>query len=382
MTMSTATAERRETETVQVRTVDCDVHLTPTSPSEIIELMPEPYRSQMARRRRKGGEREAYGAYWNSRRLDSFGPSGNPPGSDPEMVYKQLLVEAGVDLAMILPSARMLVDPVLNAEISKAYNIWLSETWLSKWNLDGRFFGSTVVSLATPAAALRELQAWGPAPRFKQLIVGHHSDRPFGYPQYEPIWEAAARHNLPVAVHFTGHGAQALGGSPVGRFIRYVEYHSVAFPLNYSGHLISLLCSGVFDRHPNLRFVLVEGGFLWHRPFMARLAHDWKLLRGEIPAAAADPMDYVRNNIRFTTQPIEESDSPRDVARLLQLAEADKTLMFSSDYPHFDYDEPSRTLPRGLDDHTRSRVMAENARELYDLPAVRPRTANDVDRSE
>ena len=126
---------------------------------------------------------------------------------------------------------------------------------------------------------------------------------------------------------------------------------------------------GAFDRHPDLRVVFVEGGFLWHRPVIARLARHWDHFQKELEAAKDDPFDYMRQNVRFTSQPIEE------VARLLELAEANKTLMFSSDYPHYDYDEPKLVLPRGVSEETRRRIMCENARELYDLPRTRPVTA-------
>jgi hypothetical protein len=43
---------------------------------------------------------------------------------------------------------------------------------------------------------------------------------------------------------------------------------------------------------------------------------------------------------------------------------ADETLVFASDYPHWDWDEPSTVLA-GFDPALRQRVMVENARALY-----------------
>jgi predicted TIM-barrel fold metal-dependent hydrolase len=64
----------------------------------------------------------------------------------------------------------------------------------------------------------------------------------------------------------------------------------------------------------------------------------------------------------------------------MELAEANRILMFSSDYPHYDFDHPARALPKGLSKETRRRVMCENARELYDLPATRPAAPCEVTR--
>ena len=96
------------------------------------------------------------------------------------------------------------------------------------------------------------------------------------------------------------------------------------------------------------------------------------------PGRRDDPFDYVREQVRFTSQPIEETDDPTEVGRLFALAEADRTLMFSSDYPHYDFDEPRRAMPRGVDATLRQRVMAGNAQELYGLPATRPAQAAEV----
>ena len=49
---------------------------------------------------------------------------------------------------------------------------------------------------------------------------------------------------------------------------------------------------------------------------------------------------------------------------LCEIIQADRTLMFSSDYPHWDFDEPRHaltSLPTGV----RERVRAQNAVETY-----------------
>jgi predicted TIM-barrel fold metal-dependent hydrolase len=292
------------------------------------------------------------------------------------VVYEQLFEDAGVDLALLVPAGRYTVDPQINGAWCRANNQWVADTWLSRWNLGGRFYGSINLTVDDPQAAVREIEHWAGHPGFKQVIIGDISERPLGFPMYDPIWEAASRHGLPVAMHFAGHTTHSLGVTPVGTFPRHVEYHSVAYPLVYITHLTSWITAGTFDRFPDLRIVFLEGGFLWHRPVAARLAHHWQRFRAENDAIKNDPLDYIREHVRFATQPIEQhDDSPRDVARLMELAEADRTLMFSSDYPHFDFDHPARALPNGLTHATRSRVMHQNAIDLYDLPTTRPATS-------
>lgn len=355
---------------VDVRVVDCDVHLTHRHTDELFRYLPGPVRAKLGARR-GASKREAYTQYWDPRRLDSYGTPGLPAGSEPDLVRKQLFGDARVDLAVILAQTRCTLDPELNAVLCRASNAWLADTWLGEWNDGDRFYGSINVPMDNVPAAVREIEEWADHPLYKQVLIGHFSDRPLGHPMYEPVWEAAARHGLPVAMHFSVNAADALGATPVGRFQRHVDYHSIGFSITYSAHLLSWLCSGLFDRHPNLRFVLVEGGFLWHHAMLARLARHWDAFREEVPVRGSDPMRYLREHVRFTTQPVEESENPRDVARVLAHSNAGEVLMFSSDYPHFDFDDPQRALPPGLSRDLRRRIMSDNAIEFYDLPRTR-----------
>ena len=41
----------------------------------------------------------------------------------------------------------------------------------------------------------------------------------------------------------------------------------------------------------------------------------------------------------------------------------------TSDFPHWDFDDPQRAFPRKMSDHLKRRVFYENAAELYGLPS-------------
>jgi hypothetical protein len=49
--------------------------------------------------------------------------------------------------------------------------------------------------------------------------------------------------------------------------------------------------------------------------------------------------------------------------------ESDELVLFSSDYPHWDFDSPERALPSGLPDELVRKILADNARATYRLPA-------------
>jgi predicted TIM-barrel fold metal-dependent hydrolase len=51
---------------------------------------------------------------------------------------------------------------------------------------------------------------------------------------------------------------------------------------------------------------------------------------------------------------------------MLNALHAEETLVYSSDWPHWDWDDPSSTFPK-LPERLHRRVFAENARELFGL---------------
>jgi len=50
----------------------------------------------------------------------------------------------------------------------------------------------------------------------------------------------------------------------------------------------------------------------------------------------------VLDHIRFTTQPFVEPKRKEHVQAICEIVQAEKTLLFSSDYPHWDFDNPLR----------------------------------------
>jgi predicted TIM-barrel fold metal-dependent hydrolase len=70
--------------------------------------------------------------------------------------------------------------------------------------------------------------------------------------------------------------------------------------------------------------------------------------------------------MRMTTQPIEEPPTDGQFLNLLEAMDAKQTLLFSSDYPHWDFDNPVEAF-RAVPDDLKRRIFYENAAELYGL---------------
>lgn len=72
----------------------------------------------------------------------------------------------------------------------------------------------------------------------------------------------------------------------------------------------------------------------------------------------------MREHIRFATQPFEDPEPAGALTAVLDGMDAEQTLMFSSDFPHWDFDPPD-AIVRRLPESLRQRVLVETALETY-----------------
>jgi predicted TIM-barrel fold metal-dependent hydrolase len=360
------------------RLVDCDVH--PIMKGGMADL--RPFLSRAGQRRlgldeRRNlttvGHREAVSIPRNTLyvnqagvlRDDARAPDGSAPGADPAFAAEQLLDAHGIDRAVLIGGEVLglgaMPDPDAAAMIASAYNDWLAATWLAA---DERFRGTLVVGAQDPQLAAAEIRRAAEDRRFVAVLLPL-TDILMGQRHYYPIYEAAAEAGLPITVHpNSGEGIfrtspPMAGGTPT----YYVEWHSGLSQV-FQANVISLVCHGVFERFPSLKVVLTEGGLGWIPDVMWRLDKNVKGLRDEVPWIRRLPSEYLVDHVRFTTQPLPEPKRRQHLHVLCEIAEAGRTLMFSSDYPHWDFDDPRHALT-ALPADIRNRVRAQNAIETY-----------------
>ncbi|MEQ7129369.1 amidohydrolase family protein [Actinopolymorpha sp. B11F2] len=342
--------------------VDCDVHPSPRSIDEIRQHLAQPWRD-----RYRGGGRGFFGNPVHGSRLDSTPPNGGPPGSDPWFLRKQLIEEYGIAHAVLLPRAfcNLHPDPDFGSAIAGAFNSWLADTWLGEYNHDGVFKGSITVAHQDPQAAAREIDRWAGHPHFVQVMTDSGARAPFGQRMYYPIYEACERNGLPFAIH-PGTDGMGINIQPSpGYPTHYIEWHT-CLSLGFQAHLVSLITEGVFERFPGFKVVLVEGGVSWLAPLMWRLDAEWKALRSEVPWVKKSPSEYLIDHVRLTSQPLERPERNTHLTNLFEAMDAEHILMFSSDYPHWDFDSPTHAFPR-LPKEQHERIFSRNAFEFYGI---------------
>jgi predicted TIM-barrel fold metal-dependent hydrolase len=352
--------------------IDADVHNAFARNEDLLPFLPA-YWAGMLRQHGLNIPGNPYASPVGIFRTDTKTPGHATPGSDPAHLVTDHLDRYGIDYAILTGSGILGLaihpDPDWGNALAAAYNEWLVHVWLPA---STRYRGSIIINHSDPAAAVREIHKWGDHPGMVQVLMASASPRPFGQRYFHPIYEAAVAHRLPVAVHpgTEGRGI-APAPTPSGYPTRYMEWHNI-LPTNYMAHVNSLVCEGVFEKFPTLRFVAVEGGIAWLPHLMWRMDKNYKALRAQTPWLKRLPSDYIREHIKVTTQPIEEPEDPRHLLQIFEMINAPEMILFSSDYPHWDFDNPRMSLPP-LPAELKERIFWRNAAALYDLaPAPAP----------
>jgi predicted TIM-barrel fold metal-dependent hydrolase len=290
-------------------------------------------------------------------------PAGGPAGSDLGLLREQLLEPWGIRYAVLncLYGVQLIHNEDWALAMARAVNDWQIAEWLEK---DSRLRASIVVPTQNPEMAAQEIDRIGDHSGFVQVLMLARSEMTLGRRHYWPIYEAAERHGLPVGVHAGGSPGNPI--TPVGWPSHYIEdYASLAQA--FQSQLVSLVSEGVFAKFPKLRVVLIESGFTWLPSLMWRLDKNWKGLRREVPWVDRLPSEIIHEHVRLTIQPVDEPDDPKYLLQTIEQLGSDELLLFSTDYPHWHFDDQRDALPVELSADLERKIFVENARALYGL---------------
>jgi predicted TIM-barrel fold metal-dependent hydrolase len=345
--------------------VDADVHAVPTA-AGLAPYLPSRWRGHAYGGRTRGSGADVIRLRAGGARADADPPSGLPPGGDPEFMAQELLDRYGTRYAVINVIGAALGPPAAPGLVEanvRATNEWIAAEWLDR---DPRWRASISVPYEHPGSrVIPEIERWAKDDRFVQVgALSMRTDHPLGDVRYWDMYEALCEYDLPLAIHPGGSPGVPVTGSGWPSY--YLEDHA-GYPQANPSHVASLVFNGVFDRFPTLKVVIVEGGWSWVPSVAWRLDACWRVMRDEVPELERKPSEYLHDHLWFTTQPIDEPEDPRWLAEMFERSGIVDRIMYSSDYPHWDFDSPKDAIPRGLPEETRRLLFNGTACALYGL---------------
>jgi predicted TIM-barrel fold metal-dependent hydrolase len=265
--------------------------------------------------------------------------------------------QMGVEVQVVFPTF-FIRYTTTNAEaelaLTTTYNRWLAAKCEGT---NGRLRWAAVLPWLQPDKAVQELR-WAK----EHSVVGIYKrgfdlDRPASDPQFLPVYEEAAKLDVPVCVH-TGHPGRDPGGD------RGVPILS-AFN--------SLLNARLPEKFPTLRWGFIEAGASWIPYALAqRGAVKRQELRGQgarLPELFELEPTLFRDNRFFVT-----IDAIDDVEYLLKFGLED-SLMIGTDYSHTDisanlsvFEEVHSWVEQGrISQAVAAKILDTNPRAFYGL---------------
>jgi len=339
-------------------TIDCDIHPSVPGLHALLPYMPGHWADMVRTRGLDELNSISYPANSPLTARADWRSAGEQPAGSLDRIRAECLDPFGADIAVcnVLYGLQMLFSEDLEAAYAQAVNDWTRHTLLDP---EPRLRASIVLPTQNPARAVAEIERCAGDPRFVQVLLLAGLDQPLGRRMWWPIYEAAEKHRLPVGIHAGSnyHNPPTAVGWPSFHTEDYVAQAQA-----FQSQLTSLICEGVFSRFPELKVVMLESGWTWLPAHLWRLGKYWRGLRMEIPWVDRSPAEIVRTNVRFSLTPTDAP--PAALARLVEHLQSDELLLFSTDYPHAQFDG-TNALPDTLPPTLMKKITVDNPRATY-----------------
>jgi 2,3-dihydroxybenzoate decarboxylase len=228
----------------------------------------------------------------------------------------------------------------------------------------GRYVGLTAIAPQDPHAAAKEIQR-GAKLGFKGVILNSHTHNEyFDDPKFWPILEAAEALRTPVYLH-PNTPSKGLIAPLLEAGLDGAIY---GFGVETGMHLLRIICSGAFDRFPDLKFVVGHLGEAL--PFwLFRLDY---MHRASVAAARYERMkplkrkisEYIRENVYVTT-----SGMPWPLAiQFCQSVLGMDRVLYAMDYPYqYDATEVAAQDALPISDTDKKKFFQTNAEAVFGL---------------
>ena len=236
-----------------------------------------------------------------------------------------------------LASGAGVTDPAQVFAGARAHNRWLAD--FVKESPQRRIGVAVVPITAGVDESVKEIEAVAALGLRGIMIPTRWFDEPaYHEPLYDPVWAACAAANLVVHTHSgAGPADYALGPGFVSIYATEAWWWA-ARPLWV------LLLSGVFERHPSLKYSIAENGAWWVPDLVQRMDEKWVGAHntrkfGDVfkMGLSMKPSEYVDRNIFLaaSTPGVDEIDRRHEIGI--------GNLLWGNDLPH----------PEGTYPHTR-----------------------------
>jgi uncharacterized protein len=271
-----------------------------------------------------------------------------------------------VDYSCLFPTGMLNIgmhpQKEMEVELCWAYNRWLTEKVLPE--AGGRFYSMLCLPFSDPEAALRHVETFGDRKHVGGFMVTTVRSHMAVYDNaYMKLYRAMEERGLVLSFH-----SRPNWGEPIYKSCnRFLSAHALGFTWYNILQCTNWVINGMGERFPKLPVIWIESGLAWVPFLMQRLDHEYMLRPSEAPLLKKKPSDYMRD-MYYSSQPMEIQDYDA-IECTFRMINAETQLLYSSDYPHWDFDLPSTIWDlRFLSEKAKHNILGGTAARLFKLP--------------
>jgi len=271
-----------------------------------------------------------------------------------------------VDYSCLFPTGMLNIglhpQKEMEHELCWAYNRWLTEKVMP--DAGGRFYSMLCLPFSDPEQSLRHVETFGNRKHVGGFMVTTvRSDMAVNDNAYMKVYRAIEERGLVLSFHSGPNW-----GEPIFKSCnRFLSVHALGFTWYNVLHLTNWVINGMGERFPKLPVIWIESGLAWIPFLMQRLDHEYMLRPSECPLLKKKPSDYMRD-MYYSSQPMEIQDM-QAMECTFRMINAETQLLYSSDYPHWDFDLPSTIYDlKFLSEKAKHNILGGTAARLFKLP--------------
>lgn len=261
------------------------------------------------------------------------------------------------------PMLQLGMHPQIDMEVTlgRAYTRWLVETILPA---DKRIKSFAYLPFNSPQAAIKMVEDFSDCEGIIGFCVTSARYKPVYHNDYMRLYAMLEERGLPIAFHAGYHW----NDPSLATINRFLGMHALGFVWCNMVHMTNWILNGIPERFPKLKSVWVESGLAWVPFLMQRLDEQYLMRTSEAPLLKRLPSDYMRESCWYSSQPMERTNL-KATELTFEMINAETQLLYSSDWPHFDFDTPSivSRLPF-LSEQAQRNILGLNAAKLFNLP--------------
>jgi predicted TIM-barrel fold metal-dependent hydrolase len=303
---------------------------------------------------------------FNAGRLLRYGgiPHEAAEGKDhPETTRSRRQRQAiGIDYQVIFPTPMLALgmhpDPQVETALAWAYTRWWTEEVLPQ---DTSVKSMVYLPFYDVDASIRMVETFGELPGVIGFMVTSTRYAAVHENKYMRLYAMLEERGMPLGFHAAFNQQERLFEG----MNRFISVHSLGFVLNTLIHATNMIINGIPERFPNLKLLFIESGLAWIPFLMQRLDNEYLMRSNEAPLLKKLPSQYMSENFYYSSQPL-ESGNMEALELTMKMINAKTQLLYSSDYPHWDFDLPSVIwdLPF-LDNQAKRNILGLNALEVF-----------------